>query len=268
MTGNGSGKRRGAQRREDLLADRATTGLSEAELDELASLSDREGGQGYELAAAAVHLALLSEEQAPSDLLRKRLENDARAFFAGRQSVVGLGGGSSAGSVRARRWRGYATVAMAVCAAAVVLLIWFVRDSGPASTMADIMQEREMLLSQQGDVFVWPWQAGPDATAQGASGDVVWSDGAQQGFMRIRGLAANDPDEFQYQLWIFDAGRDERYPVDGGVFDISADAAEIVIPIAAKLRVGDPALFAVTVERPGGVVVSSRERIALLAEQI
>jgi hypothetical protein len=30
--------------------------------------------------------------------------------------------------------------------------------------------------------------------------------------------------------------------------------------------VAEPALFAVTVERPGGVVVSSRERIALLAK--
>jgi hypothetical protein len=32
------------------------------------------------------------------------------------------------------------------------------------------------------------------------------------------------------------------------------------------LPVGEAVLFAITVERPGGVVVSSRERIALVAQ--
>ena len=40
--------------------------------------------------------------------------------------------------------------------------------------------------------------------------------------MRFRGLAANNPTQIQYQLWMFDAERDERYPVDGGVFDVPA----------------------------------------------
>ena len=84
--------------------------------------------------------------------------------------------------------------------------------------------------------------------------------------MRFRGLAANVPDEFQYQLWIFDRDRDERYPVDGGVFDIPADGAEAEIPVTAALPVDEPTLFAVTVEPPGGVVVSSRERIATVAQ--
>jgi hypothetical protein len=56
------------------------------------------------------------------------------------------------------------------------------------------------------------------------------------------------------------------YPVDGGVFEIPADGGEVVIPIEAKLPVGQPTLFAVTVEPPGGVVVSSRERIVLVAQ--
>ena len=68
----------------------------------------------------------------------------------------------------------------------------------------------------------------------------------------------------QYQLWIFDKGRDVRYPVDGGVFDVSA-AGEVVIPITAKLAIGQPTLFAVTVETPGGVVVSERKRIVVTA---
>ena len=84
--------------------------------------------------------------------------------------------------------------------------------------------------------------------------------------MVIGGLAANDPTELQYQLWIFDAERDERYPVDGGVFDIAPEGGTAVIPIRATLPVETAALFAVTVEPPGGVVVSDR-RIALLAQR-
>ena len=41
---------------------------------------------------------------------------------------------------------------------------------------------------------------------------------------------------------------------------------EIVVAIDARLPVGKPTLFAITVERPGGVVVSSRERLPLLAQ--
>lgn len=62
-----------------------------------------------------------------------------------------------------------------------------------------------------------------------------WSNARQSGYMRFTGLAANDPSESQYQLWIFDGERDDRYPIDGGVFDVPA-SGEVVVPIAAKLR--------------------------------
>lgn len=58
--------------------------------------------------------------------------------------------------------------------------------------------------------------------------------------------------------------RDKRYPVDGGVFDVPANAGEVVIPIRASLMVRKPAAFAVTVEKPGGVVVSGREHVVAL----
>ena len=83
--------------------------------------------------------------------------------------------------------------------------------------------------------------------------------------MLFNGLPVNNPAEFQYQLWIFDRRQDERYPIDGGVFDVQADGS-VVVPVAAKLRVNEPYLFAVTIEKPGGVVVSSRERLPLLAQ--
>ena len=39
----------------------------------------------------------------------------------------------------------------------------------------------------------------------------------------------------------------------------------MIIPITAKLSVDEPVLFAVTIEKPGGVVVSKRERIVVTA---
>ncbi len=82
--------------------------------------------------------------------------------------------------------------------------------------------------------------------------------------MRFLGLAPNDPRISLVPAWIFDRLRDEAFPVDGGVFDVSS-SGEVIVPIAAKLPVGSAVLFAVTVERPGGVVVSKRERIVVTA---
>jgi anti-sigma-K factor RskA len=97
------------------------------------------------------------------------------------------------------------------------------------------------------------------------SGDIVWSDERQEGYMRLRGLPANDANKETYQLLIFEDGNLEPHPKDGGVFDVAADG-EVVIPIDAKLRVREPKVFAITIEKPGGVVVSSREKIAVLAK--
>lgn len=85
-------------------------------------------------------------------------------------------------------------------------------------------------------------------------GEVVWSPSRQQGYMTFRGLPQNTPSAAQYQLWIVDPSRDAN-PVDGGVFDVTA-GGEVLIPIDAKLRVDDAQAFAITLEQPGGVVVS------------
>jgi len=125
-------------------------------------------------------------------------------------------------------------------------------------------EARAQLLATASDVTTLAWTATEDPAAKGASGDVVWSESQQRGFMRFVGLAVNDPKQLQYQLWIFDKHRDQAFPVDGGVFDITP-AGEVIVPISAKLPVGEPVLFAVTVEKPGGVVVSKRERIVVTA---
>ncbi|HEX3480250.1 MAG TPA: anti-sigma factor [Kofleriaceae bacterium] len=146
-------------------------------------------------------------------------------------------------------------------AASLVLVVgaWWLLRGRPAPTAS---AARADLLAATSDATQLAWH--PTREAPGTSGDVVWSPSTQRGFMRFVGLPPNDPAKTQYQLWIFDRQRDQAYPVDGGVFDVSS-TGEVVVPITAKLRVGDATLFAVTVERPGGVVVSRREHIVVTA---
>nr|MDJ0787292.1 anti-sigma factor [Myxococcota bacterium] len=155
-----------------------------------------------------------------------------------------------------------------LAAAAGWALVWLggvpqpTPEPAPAPTVAERLASLE---TRAADLVRVDWSAGGDETGGTAQGDVVWSDALQEGYMRFEGLAVNDPTKEQYQLWIFDAARDAAHPVDGGVFDV-AEGGEVIVPIRAHLPVDEATLFAVTVERPGGVVVSSRERIAVLAQ--
>jgi anti-sigma-K factor RskA len=119
------------------------------------------------------------------------------------------------------------------------------------------------LLARSGSLKI-TLGATKDPAAAGVTGDVVWDPATQTGFIRFAGLTPNDPQVRQYQVWIFDGARDKRYPVDGGVFDVGADAPEIVIPIHAALPIRKLAALAVTVEKPGGVVVSARDHVVAL----
>jgi hypothetical protein len=82
--------------------------------------------------------------------------------------------------------------------------------------------------------------------------------------MKLRGLPVNDPNKGQCQFRIFDKLREDRYPVDGGIFDINK-TGEVVIPIEAKIPVHNASLFVITREPPGSVVVSDRKQIVLIA---
>jgi anti-sigma-K factor RskA len=108
----------------------------------------------------------------------------------------------------------------------------------------------------------WAW----GGASEMASGDVVWDARTQRGFLRLHGFVPNDPERAQYQLWIFDAARDDRYPVDGGVFDVPPGRDELIVPMHPTLAVSRPVAFAITVEQSGGVVVSSREKVVAFAQ--
>ena len=260
-----------SQRAEELLAFRAVEGLAEAEAEELnallAATPELDDG-GYETAAAACHLALMGPEEPLPDALRRRLERQAAIFQGKVLPMAGRDQGDRAEPARPSRSR----AGWLAAAAALILAVagWWPRLSAPPTTEPPVVAEAPAPTppspAEAPDALDLPWQATEDAAASGAAGAVVWSSSQQAGFMRISGLEANDPAVSQYQLWIFDQGRDERYPVDGGVFDMPAGAAEAIVPIDAKVAVDEPVLFAITVERPGGVVVSERERIVLLAQ--
>jgi len=280
-----------AERRNELLADRALDGLSDAEAQELEALGGADD-DSFDLAAGALALAELERGGAaarlPAALAARVLGGSTK------RTADGAAGSATAGPsipgrsapLRARerdaprreravgpRWR-LPNPGWLVAAAAMVLAVFGWLRPREAVERVQVVQApvpraptpaeaRDALLARATDARTIPWSAAPDPSARGATGDVVWSPSLRQGYMRIRGLAANDPRALQYQLWIFDGTRDQRFPVDGGVFDVAG--GEVIVPIRATIDVRDAKLFAVTVEKPGGVVVSKRERIVLTA---
>ncbi|MEM7350866.1 MAG: anti-sigma factor [Acidobacteriota bacterium] len=270
------------QRVYDLLIDRATVGLGAADGRELDALLERYpevDAESFELAAAAIDLAYSVPDEPLPAALQQQVRLQAEEYFATPPTaespvaeVVDLAEQRSAEarpSGETTRWFGW------LAAAAVLAVALVSQNMQRSATEADspfvqaapktASERRDALLAQGGELIRLDWTATEDPAAQVASGDVVWSPANQTGFMRFVGLPVNDPSVEQYQLWIFDAEQDDRFPVDGGVFDVAADG-EVVVPIVAKLRVVQPTLFAITIEKPGGVVVSSRERLPLLAQ--
>jgi hypothetical protein len=142
-----------------------------------------------------------------------------------------------------------------------------------AATVELSTAQRLATLLLNSDNTKLAWSPGNDANGAGLQGEVVWNTRLQEGFMRFKNLKANDPLIEQYQAWIFDGGRDMTYPVDAGVFDVAQasvffdpQSGDFIVPISAKLKIVDPKVFAVTVERPGGVVVTKKERVVALAQ--
>ena len=277
-----------AFRAQELLYERATAGLDDAQAAELAALGV-EDDISFDLAAAAVDLATVEIVEMPAGLADKVLAtvgippaiSQVPATLAGVAPPRPLAVPQREAPVipitrvprRSRAPMIFAVSAAAACLALAIGAVLWARDQKPEVITKTIVQvpvqpspseARQQLIDASKDVTTLVWTATADPAATGASGDVVWSASKQKGFMRFKGLQPNDPAKTQYQLWIFDKNRDEKFPVDGGVFDVDSNG-EVIVAISAKLPVADPTLFAVTVEAPGGVVVSKRERIVVTA---
>lgn len=237
----------------DLLADRAggevLTQDDTNELDHLLGEHPEVDPDSFDLAAAALHLALIEPELQPLPAsIRARLDQTADSFLAGP-------GPRPLPEARADQASGVLTWSGWFAAAAAILLLFLKTSVSGVPTYSEVMGST--------DVVVAGWSRTEDPSATGVDGRVAWSDELQSGYMEFEGLPENDPEEGQYQLWIFDPEHPPETPVDGGVFD--SDGARIRVPIDAKLGVRAPSLFAITYERPGGVVVSKRDRLILTA---
>lgn len=131
---------------------------------------------------------------------------------------------------------------------------------------ATLAANRQKLLELPGSVrLAWTPFDLPDAPAEqrDVRGDVVWNDELEQGYLRFVGLDVNDPDIEQYQVWVID-DRGMEQKVSGGVFNATAEG-EVIVPIDPALDLGRVALFAVTVEEPGGIMVPDLRRRVVVA---
>jgi len=264
----------------DLLMQKAVYGLDAAEqaaLDEIDPGTSVDEFASLEITAAAIGMAGLSElESLPPHLAAKIAANAAK--------IVGTPSVASdqpwppkyVDDEKPNRpwfaWLGWAAAAAACIALAVNVYVTSTRPPVevvkivPAETPRVLTpaEERDAMMARPSAIIKAVWAAGNVKDMKDVSGDIVWSDETQTGFMRLRGLAVNDPTATCYQLWIYDTVQDKATPIDGGIFDVTTNG-EIIMPINAKLRAEKPYKFALTIERHGGVVQSKGEKIAALA---
>lgn len=271
------------QRMLELLADQAVFGLNEAEAAELKMYLNQfpewENNSSFDLTAAAIGLAHLDAIEQMPENLRKRVSIDAEQFFGSTEKARRPEeNADNAVAYETKRhfwqWLGWAFAA-AACAALAVNL-WLTRFQKQPEVVQEqktvqtptpeltAAQKREQLLASAADKIQATWtEAKPDGGK--ISGDVVWSSARQEGYLRLRGLPANDPNNETYQLWIVDETRNEKTPLSGGIFDVRENG-DVIVPINAQLKVRNPKLFAITKEKSGGVVVSSPEKIIAVAK--
>lgn len=270
----------------ELLSDQATAGLAEQEHQELSRLMAELPLDQQQIAklergrldrAVGVALGMMMQKDRaqalPASLRDKLLASGMAALGNNRAPAAAPAHAARPGQSRFAIYAGWLVAAASIALAAVV---YFNRPK-PIPTPTVFAQAAE--LARDPSTIKAAWVSGPHAVDKNVTGQVEWNTGLQKGFLRLKGITANDPTKMQYQLWIFDKGRIEpahnndllaQNPIDGGVFDVSnaqLDPAtgDYIIPIDPKLAVRNPGAFAVTTEVPGGVVVTKRESIILLA---
>ncbi len=284
----------------ELLAEHVLGGLTAEESHELSSIRDVDRAE-LEFAEALVAVEYANGAFDAGEMpasVRRRLESAAEAFARGVQpaqapeaeasrSVPIASARQTAPASRSPWFAAGGWIAAAACLAILVFGFVLNRPAAPEAgapiaggtptggpESVPLASQRRALLATATDtqVFEWhPWVLeGDGPEIREVTGDVVWSESRQQGYMRFRGLPENDPEEIQYQLWIVDSrglfdetGQSAR--ISGGVFDASRasrdpQSGDLIVPIDAKLTVQGAAAFAITIERPGGTWVSDMSR--------
>jgi hypothetical protein len=264
----------------ELLADRALEGLDaqqQAELREMLDVAGVADDESYDVVAAAAAVGMFSAgEQLPASL-RSKLEVQARVITATygetlqpESDVIG----SIQPSSRTSAWGWLAAAACLSLAAG----LWFTKPVvqsqsfgfAQASPAANPLGYNSLEAFSRGksDVKRATWgdfnslADGAAPEIAGVQGEVVWSEAEQKGYMRLTGLKPNDPRREQYQLWIVDErGLNQR--VSGAIFD--AASGDVIVPIEPRIKIKNAAIFAVTIEAPGGTWVSDMSRRVCLA---
>ena len=243
---------------EELEAGRLLGDLSEEEWSEWRELSKEHADDddfSLEMVAAALEAEYASkEEQSLPAGLTVTLVDEARKFAADEAEPDNVVQGPFRNSPFSvgTAW----AVAAAFAALFVVVFLLNPTGDGPKVVEAPPIEERADDLVTPPFEGVGPYEP--------MSGKVVWSDDLQEGYMELTNLEVNDPSQNQYQLWIVDPSR-AKQPVDGGVFDVDSTGT-VRIPINAKLDVDKPQAFVITLEKPGGVVVSEQEVVVAISK--
>jgi len=276
----------------DLLVKRVTEGLTLEEQEKLAvfdantvKLELRE----LEKTAAAIGMASVEIEPMPEHLFSRIAQaapatlEAKEAEFDGGTTIPAIAPTHTAEEVFQKKPGSFILGLLGWVATAILLAVLGIQNyngrfsqqpekavvalpSPSAMNEPTMAQQRDELLRSAPDVVRATWSPGNMKDLK-ITGDVVWSDSKQQGYMRFHGLPANDATKTCYQLWIFDKTQDEATPNIGGIFDVSSNG-DLILPIHASLHAESPQMFALTIERHGGVMVSKREKIAALAKVV
>ena len=255
------------ERLEELLAGQVLGDLDEQEQAELQNLRHQYPESDVSLrelenTLARVQLGFERDLDPIPVELRNRIHQHAAASLSAGETIVepvGKKGVEAINGFTARE-----AFAWMACAAALFLAVTLWRPQLEVVPTASLSDQRLAMINGPAKLLRVDWAPGTTPFEGEVTGDVVWDNETQRGFMRFVNMPVNDPLLEQYQLWIIDPKRDAE-PIDGGVFDITENG-EVVIAIDAKLKVLEPAAFAITIEQPGGVVVSTQDRLPLLAK--
>ena len=265
-------------RSHSLLAERAVflelPGAEQQELEDLPSSSGFDPDVYERIAGVAVIAMNPMPESGLPAALREKVLKAAPAILAAGRIQLRSGQDSSLDAAddgderidllrQQRRWRGL----VGWLAAAVCLLVMFINRPAAPPVIPTMAEARTHLIKFEPGTVQWSWSPTADVAATGASGDIVWNSSRQEGYATLRGLPVQDPEISQYQLWLFDIDRDERFPISAGVFDFNPRNGTCVVALKPGVTVRGPKMFAVTLERAGGVVVSDRSRLLLTASE-
>jgi hypothetical protein len=268
----------------DLLAQKVMHGLDEDEqrqFDELDPVWANDEFRTLEMTAAAINMAGVEPDEELPEHLYSKIAADAANYIDSLETASEPWPPTIGREIFAETphrsffgWFGWAAAAVACIALAVN--IWLTRvvpQDEAILTPSPIPSPRPLTPQEQLAAFESStpnlihakWAPGNVKDAKQVTGEVVWSDEKQAGYIRINGLPVRTAPDHCYQLWIFDKVQDKATPIDAGIFDVNSEG-EIIVPIKTKLKPEGPTMFALTIERHGGVVVSKREQIAAIAQ--